>query len=638
MVFGAAPSLSSDGVIQEAIRSSIYDILGAYAGNGGPKSNMFTSNPNASIINLGTGFDVDGNLGGNGVNSGVEILTAAQVLYDLNKAKDGRYEFGEIVLTFSRPVINPVIHFAGLGGSYRYLPFGLSDVPANYKTSFFSSELELQTPGFTSIQLSANPNFDLSGNNILNKALKPNGGSFPQAGIFDDYGAATGSVKIVGTVTQLVYKVFLRGSALSDMNFSTLGNNVTCGAARCGHNPFTGDQWYISASLDKPTQQISGNVFHDKDGLTDNNINQSRGLPNGKENLGGSLHANLLNSAGLVVASVPVNVAGLYLFDKVPVGTYSVQLTTNASSGTYAAPAVAPPTELTPGWKNTGEFIGNTVGNDNNPNGISSSFVVNPTDAKVEVNFGIEFLPETYTVSIFIPTPQLNAVLTLTGIVPGTGPGTGLPAVIMPELIGSDKEDQPTPGSLNNKKVQITTLPNNSQLLYGGNPVTLGQIIPNYNPSLLQIKFTIATATGTTQFSYVYIDSAGLPDPTPADYIISWPNNGPLPIILADFAAVKNSCNANLNWKTSSEIDSEKFEIEYSTTTNTKFEAVGTVTASGNSSSMKSYQFNYAMESGVVYYFRLKMYKKDGSFTYSEIKSLTCTNTKSSIAIVPNPL
>ena len=632
LVFGAAPSLSSDGLIQQATPNNIYDILGAYNyGSGGAISNMFTSNPNASGANLGTGFDVDGNSFGNGVNSGVELMTAAQVLYDFGKAKDGRYEFGEVVLTFSRPVKNPVIHLAGLGGSYRYLPFGAVDIPANYLNSYFTSELELQNTGLTSTLLSGNAYLNLVGNNVLNSALKPNGGSvFVPTDVFDNYGAATGSIKITGTVTQLVYKVFLRGSSLSDMNFSTLGSNVTCGATVCSHNPFTGDQWYISASLDKPTQQISGNVFIDRDGLNDvggGDITKSAGVNNPKTNVGGALYANLLNALGQVVASTPVSADGSYLFDAVPVGAYTVQLTTVASSGTYATPTAAPATILPTGWANTGEFVGTGIGNDGTIDGRSSSIVVVAADIKVEVNFGIERLPETVSLSKFIPTPLLNSVVTLDNTTP----------TLLPLLAGSDPEDQPSTLPLTGKTVRITTLPTNSQLLYAGLPVSVNQTILNFNPSLLQVKFTIATPTGETEFKYAYVDAAGLADPTPATYTIRWPNNGPLYITLSEFNAVKNNCFANLNWKTSTEINSEKFEIEVSSDANATFTSTGTVAASTNSTTIKNYQFGYAMETGVQYYFRLKMFNRDGSYTYSEIRKLSCTDAKTLIAIAPNP-
>ena len=93
---------------------------------------------------------------------------------------------------------------------------------------------------------------------------------------------------------------------------------------------------------------------------------------------------------------------------------------------------------------------------------------------------------------------------------------------------------------------------------------------------------------------------------------------------------------ANINWKTSSEINAAKFIVEYSTATNGEFKNIGELVAKGSSSSLTNYQFNYPMETGVVYYFRLKMVDKNGSFSYSVLLPLSCTN-KLPLTIAPNP-
>jgi hypothetical protein len=640
MLFGArlTDEISLGGP-QVVGSTKLYNYFGSAIPAGSPTNAMFLSSPtypsaNSPIVNSGgspnglnRSFDSENNslatgpLGNDG-NYGFALFNTVEPLYDANLPKDGRYEFGELVIKFNRPVVNPVIHLAGMGGSYSFQP--ILPVNAPRQISYFSTELELQTSGLTSTLRAGNSFINLSGNNILNSSTTPNAGCYEDGSTtngFSNYGAAAGSIRINGTVTELVYKIFVRGAAASNFNFSKVQADITS----ANRDPFNGDLYYLSISLDKPTQQISGNIFIDRDGLTDNNINQSAGVNNPKTNLGGSLFANLLNTLGQVVASIPVGNDGTYLFNNVPVGTYSVQLTTNASSGTYASPVAAPATVLPAGWANTGEFVGNTVGSDFIVNGKSSSIVVGSEDIKVEVNFGIERLPESISYINFIDKPLPNAFVTLNGA--------------LPVLSGSDPEDQPVPGSLSTKSLRIDTLPNNATLYYAGSIVSQGQVITNYDPTLLQVKFTDPGAgiSGIVKFNYSYIDAAGLADPTPAFYTLQWPAGGPLPIVLAEFTAVKNNCNGILNWKTSSELDSDKFEVEFTTTTNVRFEAVGTIVASGNSSTNKTYQFTYPMESGVGYYFRIKMYKKDGTFTYSQILPLSCIDNKSEIAIVPNP-
>ena len=364
-------------------------------------------------------------------------------------------------------------------------------------------------------------------------------------------------------------------------------------------------------------QKISGSVFIDKDGLKDNNINQSGGLNNIKTNIGGLLYANLLNTAGQVVASTAVLSDGSYLFGRVLPGTYSVQLTVNSSLGTYTSPAIAPATILPEGWVNTGEFNGNTSGNDGNTDGKSASFAVLANETKTAVNFGIERLPESVSANATTPTPTLNSTINVNA------------------LTGSDPEDQPTTGVLTNKTIQITALPTNSQLLYNGVPVVLNQVITNYTPALLQIKFTTATAASSTQFSFAYVDAAGFADPTPATYRVNWTSAGVLPIILSDFVAVKKVKVVDLNWQTSNEQNSSYFDVEFSKD-GSEFGSIGKVNAAGSSTTSKNYTLVHLTPVNGINYYRLKLVDVDGSFKYSAVRTVKFSTTKS-IKIMPNP-
>jgi hypothetical protein len=387
-------------------------------------------------------------------------------------------------------------------------------------------------------------------------------------------------------------------------------------------------------------QQISGNIFADRDGLTDNNITSSAGVNNPKTNIGGTLFANLLNNLHQAVASTPIGTDGTYTFSNVIAGNYVVQLTINPSAGTYINPINAIANALPTGWTNTGEFVGNTLGNDGTVNGESSIINVLQNNLVTDVNFGIERLPETANVFAYI----------------GTGGSDG---VFMPNVLfslgnaaftGSDIEDQPLAGPLAGKTIKIINatynVPNTTEvgtLFYDGVILVASQIISVYNPSLLKGKITYSGnpyyITGQeVKFYYSYIDAAGIPDPTAAVYTVRYPVTAILNINLQEFLVQKNNCNAIVNWKTSSETNSDKFEIEYSKDVAGNFELLKTVTAAGNSNSLKNYEFTYAMESGVAYFFRLKMINSDGTFKYSDIQKLSCSNTKNEIIISPNPV
>lgn len=636
LVFGITPSLASDTTPQGGIPAEgKYLRLGTYPGNGGPTNSMFTSNPTAAGAQLGTGINVINGSPAT-LNGGVEVFTTAQALYNNPAYPVGsRVYFGDLVLTFTQPVKNPVVHIAGLGGSYRYLPFGAANIPSNYVSTFFSTELELSTPGLTSTLLSGNQFMSLSGNNILNNNdINPNGGSVNDPTEFiNNVGAATGSIRINGTVQQLVYKVYLQGGTGSQFAWSAPGSaTLGAGAAR---DPFTGDIWYVAASYDKPTLQIiTGNVFNDADGLADNNVSQTLTsvgpVSNAKTNAGNLLFANLV-SGGVVVATMPVAANGTFLFDNVAPGTYTVQISTNQGVAGQPQPATALPS----GWVNTGEFNGAGAGSDGTINGLSAPIVVVAGDIKSDINFGIERLPDSKPFNTVITTPLTGESIALT-----TPSGQRFGS--LPILTGSDPEDQPTEGVLTGKSVKFTSLAlvgtsnTPATLRYNGVDITLNQVIPNFNPALLTVFLPSPWAGSGLRFNYAFVDAAGQVDPTPATYRLSWSGGGTLPITLSEFVVTKNSCTANLNWKTSSELNSDRFEIEVATTGNPVYGLATTVYAAGSSSTVKAYQYNYAMQPGVTYYFRLKMIDKNGSFIYSNIQSASCSKG-GGIAIAPNP-
>ena len=234
---------------------------------------------------------------------------------------------------------------------------------------------------------------------------------------------------------------------------------------------------------------LRGNVYHDANGLEDGNVDGT-GLSNPD---GAQLYAVLVNTSGNVVASVPVNADGSYLFTNVEAGNYAVNLSASDQSANVGSPYSGAP--LPAGWENTGEDCCDTIGDDGTVDGIVTSVSVgNPTEAQIaagdyygtpeEVNFGIQQLPVANNVS---EPSQLN-------------PG-GTTQVQVPALNVSDLEDG-TPTT-----IVIDTLPTSGTLYYDGVPVTAGQQIDNFDPT----KLTVDPDDGavTVEFTYSVIDSAG---------------------------------------------------------------------------------------------------------------------------------
>jgi Secretion system C-terminal sorting domain len=126
--------------------------------------------------------------------------------------------------------------------------------------------------------------------------------------------------------------------------------------------------------------------------------------------------------------------------------------------------------------------------------------------------------------------------------------------------------------------------------------------------------------TSTTSFSsfYLYKGGVGLP----------------LPLRLISFNAALQNKNVMLAWVTSNEVNVSHFDIERSSD-GIHFTSITTVLSQSGSTD-KTYRFTDITASAGIYYYRLKMTDRNGTFAYSFIVKID-TGKKYSISIVPNP-
>jgi hypothetical protein len=278
---------------------------------------------------------------------------------------------------------------------------------------------------------------------------------------------------------------------------------------------------------------------------------------------------------------------------------------------------VIPPANvsLVTNWTTTGDAYGlnNLSGTGNKPGNATASISVNTGVVNVTaVNFGIERLPNSddKSVSYAINTPGMQYAI--------------------PALTGSDPED----GILGSGKTyKITTVPPNAVLYYNGIAVTLNQVIPAFNPTLFKID--PADAVISTTFNYAAMDAAGLFDPTPATVTVNWVTL--LPITLLDFNGQLNGTKVNLFWSTSSETNSDHFEVEHGTD-GQEFKAFANVKAKGFSNTESNYAAVDPLPEKGLNYYRLKMVDKDAAFVYSKTITIK-VNTSASMdtRVMPNP-
>ncbi len=166
-----------------------------------------------------------------------------------------------------------------------------------------------------------------------------------------------------------------------------------------------------------------------------------------------------------------------------------------------------------------------------------------------------------------------------------------------------------------------------------GAPGQWTQVILN---SIIITGGTDPNFSNTKKLRYDIISLNGVP--FSIDNLCSVPPlNGVQPILLLDFTATKQASTVQLDWKTSSEINSDHFEVEWSKD-GSSWTNIGNVAAAGNSSTTKSYGLLHSnpVLNGVNYY-RLKQVDVGGMSKYSDIKIVTFGG-KTGIKILPNPV
>ena len=355
---------------------------------------------------------------------------------------------------------------------------------------------------------------------------------------------------------------------------------------------------------------ISGTLFDDANGLTDNLVN---GTTTGYLS-SNTIYAYLVDSTGKVAYKSNVDPAlGTYSFPQADVlSTFTVALSTYD----IAIGDIAPPdANLPAGWISTGDAYGtnNGAGTGNKASIPNCSVVVKTGLVNVtNVNFGCEQLPNSDDKSASYP---IN--------VPGW-------LYALPSLSGTDPED----GILSTgKKYKITSLPPNAVLYYNSVSVVLNQVISSFDPTLFKID--PADNITVTSFTYAAIDAANQIDPTPATVTVDW--NSVLPVISLEFTGKLNGTRVNLNWNTKSEINTDRFEVEKSTD-GLNFTHLADVKAKGNSSVTNYYGAVDLNPAKGLNYYRLKMVDIDGRFVYSQVIVIKVNETiMLSTAVKPNP-
>jgi hypothetical protein len=111
-----------------------------------------------------------------------------------------------------------------------------------------------------------------------------------------------------------------------------------------------------------------------------------------------------------------------------------------------------------------------------------------------------------------------------------------------------------------------------------------------------------------------------------------------IPVELMTFDGKSSQKSVNLTWKTASERNNRVFEIERNVgNTADKFEKVGEVKGTGNSSAINAYSFtDNAPQADNVNYYRLRQVDFDGTSTFSKVISIGVSAANKAFKVYPN--
>ncbi|WP_229203412.1 T9SS type A sorting domain-containing protein [Dyadobacter jejuensis] len=134
---------------------------------------------------------------------------------------------------------------------------------------------------------------------------------------------------------------------------------------------------------------------------------------------------------------------------------------------------------------------------------------------------------------------------------------------------------------------------------------------------------------------YISIKGSSDGDLLIIDAICLTQSGPPLPVTLVRFDAMPENSEVQLNWATTSESQSNFFEIQRSVD-GKDWMALGERSAQGTSTAMVNYDFTDPKPISGKSLYRLKMVDMDGTFAYSRLVSVSL-NREMQYAVYPNP-
>ena len=356
---------------------------------------------------------------------------------------------------------------------------------------------------------------------------------------------------------------------------------------------------------------IAGVVFDDANG------NATKDGVEPFTNAGG-LFANLVALDGNVLESVAVDpTTGAYLLVSAAASTsYNIVITTTDQTGVTNLTTSSLPTATNGNWVNTGVNINGTASTSNKTGIIPVTTAA--TGSLSNQNFAIEKRP---TAAITSHPPIVN-----NGFTQPLNPATFSSADVDGSVTSLLIVDFPA-------TLQSITI-GGTKYLASNWPV--GGVSLPVSAGVVQTSIGVIGITGATtgNIPFIAIDNAGVQ--SAVDGRVNLTFTVILPVTgLSLKGQLNNAKKAMLQWRTFTESNTAYFEIERKDSKSNTFVSIGKVAAAGNSNEQLAYSFMDAGFIAPISYYRLKLYDKDGKWSYSNEVALSATGGV--IQLYPNP-
>ena len=109
-----------------------------------------------------------------------------------------------------------------------------------------------------------------------------------------------------------------------------------------------------------------------------------------------------------------------------------------------------------------------------------------------------------------------------------------------------------------------------------------------------------------------------------------------LPVVWKSFTGKARQRNIVLNWETATERNAKEFAVQHSVN-GVKWDSIGVVTASGNTSTTRAYNFTHGKAEAGSNYYRLLQRDLDGKSAFSKTINVKLNNTVG-LTILGNPV